>query len=142
MVRPNGLIQLSDNQVTKFQRPDHPGPAAPAEDPADNLVQPIDLERQCDAAVLVLADLLRVMPDALGHSGGGFLGEAGYPDGKVIDNSSEVFSTGVGGNTTSFSQNPFDTAKAEHAVSGIDYPHVFGLAFIYDLPFGRGKRFL
>lgn len=70
----------------------------------------------------------------------GVTATASYTFSKVIDNSSEVFSTGVGGNTTSFSQNPFDTAKAEHAVSGIDYPHVFGLAFIYDLPFYKSGR--
>jgi outer membrane receptor protein involved in Fe transport len=65
----------------------------------------------------------------------GVTATASYTFSKVIDNSSEIFSTGVGGNTTSFAQNPFDTAKAERGLSGIDYPHVFGLAFIYDLPF-------
>lgn len=33
-------------------------------------------------------------------------------------------------------------ALTEKIVSGADRPHVFTLAYIYDLPFGRGKRFM
>ena len=53
-----------------------------------------------------------------------------YTFSKVLDNTSEVFSTGVGGNTLAFAQNPFDTSKAEKAVSGDDAPHVVGITLI------------
>ncbi len=57
-----------------------------------------------------------------------------------MDNASEIFSTAAGGNTLSFSQSPFDTNGAERANSGIDFRHVFGLAFIYELPFYKGQQ--
>jgi len=70
----------------------------------------------------------------------GVTATASYTFSKVIDNTSEIFSTIAGGNTLSFAQNPFDTAKGERAISGIDYPHIFGLAFIYDLPFYKSQH--
>jgi hypothetical protein len=70
----------------------------------------------------------------------GVTATASYTFSKVMDNASEVYSTIAGGNTLSFAQNPFDTARGERAVSGIDYPHVFGLAFIYDLPFYKSQH--
>src|SRR5260370_10326602 len=51
-----GRLKLIDNQVAKFDRPNDLGSAAPAQDPPDDLVQPIHLKRQRDGAVLVLAD--------------------------------------------------------------------------------------
>jgi hypothetical protein len=65
---------------------------------------------------------------------------ASYTWSKVIDNTSEVYSTGIGGNTISFAQNPFDTSTGERGVSGYDYPHVFGLTLIYDFPFYKGQH--
>jgi hypothetical protein len=65
---------------------------------------------------------------------------ATYTYSKVIDNSSEVYSTLAGGNTTTYAQNPFNTAAAEKGVSGYDYPHVFGLTLIYDFPFYKGQH--
>lgn len=38
-------------------------------------------------------------------------------------------------------QNSFGTTK-ERAVSNFNYPHVFNLNGLYELPFGRGKKFL
>jgi hypothetical protein len=38
-------------------------------------------------------------------------------------------------------QNPIDTRKAERAVSMDDIPHTLILAYTYEFPFGRGKRF-
>jgi hypothetical protein len=72
----------------------------------------------------------------------GITATASYTFSKVIDNTSEVYSSGAGGNTLSFAQNPFDTNRGERAVSGYDFPHVFGLTFIYDFPFYKnGKGF-
>ena len=57
-----------------------------------------------------------------------------------MDNASEVFSTIAGGNTVSYAQNPFNTNRAERGNSGIDFPNLFGLAFVYDLPFAKGQQ--
>ena len=63
-----------------------------------------------------------------------------YTFSKTIDNASEVFSTIGGGSTLSFSQNPFNTSGAERAVSGIDFPHLVGAVFMYDLPFAKSQQ--
>jgi hypothetical protein len=63
-----------------------------------------------------------------------------YTFSKNIDNSSEIFSTVSGGNTISFSQNPFDVGKPERALSGIDFPHVATLYMLYEVPFYRAQK--
>ncbi len=65
----------------------------------------------------------------------GLSATASYTYSKTIDNTSEVFSTLGGGNTLGYAQNPFDTSASERANSGIDFPHVVGVAVVYDLPF-------
>ncbi|MBV8890641.1 MAG: TonB-dependent receptor [Acidobacteria bacterium] len=64
----------------------------------------------------------------------GFTGQASYTFSKTIDNASEAFSTGAG-TVFALAQNPFDISRAERAVSNYDFPHVFGLLWVYDLPF-------
>jgi len=63
----------------------------------------------------------------------GFTGQASYTFSKTIDNASEAFSTNTG-TVTAIGQNPFDITNAERAVSNYDFPHVFGLLWVYDLP--------
>ena len=70
----------------------------------------------------------------------GLTSTVSYTWSKVIDNVSEVYSTGAGGNTLSFAQNPFNTSRGERGVSGYDYPHIFGLTVIYDLPFYKSQH--
>jgi outer membrane receptor protein involved in Fe transport len=66
----------------------------------------------------------------------GFTGQASYTFSKTIDNASEAFSSLSGlGTLFNLSQSPFDVGKAERALSSYDYPHVFGLLWVYDLPF-------
>jgi outer membrane receptor protein involved in Fe transport len=66
----------------------------------------------------------------------GFTGQASYTFSKTIDNASEAFSSLSGlGTLFNLSQSPFDVSKAERARSSYDYPHVFGLLWVYDLPF-------
>jgi outer membrane receptor protein involved in Fe transport len=70
----------------------------------------------------------------------GFTGQASYTFSKTVDNASEAFSSLSGlGTLFNLSQSPFDVSKAERAVSSYDYPHVFGLLWVYDLPF-RGTQ--
>jgi outer membrane receptor protein involved in Fe transport len=70
----------------------------------------------------------------------GITATASYTYSKTIDNASEVFSTLGGGNTLAYAQNPFNTGAAERANSGIDFPHVVGIAVVYDLPFYKAQR--
>lgn len=58
---------------------------------------------------------------------------------KTMDNSSEIFSTGSGGNTVAGAQNPFDTSAGEKALSGLDFPKLATIYFIYDLPFYKNQ---
>ena len=70
----------------------------------------------------------------------GFTAQASYTYSKTIDNATEVFSTGTGGNTNAFAQNPFNISGGERATSGLSYPNVFGLLWVYDLPFYSGQQ--
>jgi hypothetical protein len=70
----------------------------------------------------------------------GLTATASYTFSKTIDNASEVFSTVGGGNTLAYAQNPFNSGEAERANSGIDFPHVVGVAVVYDLPFYKAQR--
>jgi hypothetical protein len=51
-----------------------------------------------------------------------------------LDNTSEVYSSGVGGNTISFAQNPLNTNVAERANSSLDFPNVASISFMYEFP--------
>jgi hypothetical protein len=64
----------------------------------------------------------------------GITAGASYTWSKTMDNISEIYSTFSGGNTTNFSQSPFDLANAERAVSGLDYPQVASVYAIFQLP--------
>jgi hypothetical protein len=65
---------------------------------------------------------------------------ASYTYSKTIDNASEVFSTVGGGNTLGYSQSPFNPGGPERANAGTDFPHVAGVAIVYDLPFYKGQH--
>ncbi|MGZ4788579.1 MAG: TonB-dependent receptor domain-containing protein [Terriglobales bacterium] len=64
----------------------------------------------------------------------------GYTYSKTMDNASEVYSTLTGGSTLSFAQNPFNTNQAERGVSGIDYPHIFTITMMYNLPWYKSQQ--
>jgi hypothetical protein len=48
-------------------------------------------------------------------------------------NGNECYGCGV--------QNPIDTRQAERSLSADDVPHTFIATYVYDLPFGHGKKF-
>ncbi|MBS1803856.1 MAG: TonB-dependent receptor [Acidobacteria bacterium] len=62
-------------------------------------------------------------------------GTLAYTYSRTIDNSSDVFSTFGGGNSVTFSENPFSTDITERGVSGNSIPHVASASFVYELPF-------
>jgi hypothetical protein len=59
---------------------------------------------------------------------------------KTTDNTSEIFSTFGGANTSWAAQNPFDALHGEHALSGLDIPEQWTLSFVEMLPFFRGQH--
>jgi hypothetical protein len=63
-----------------------------------------------------------------------------YTFAKTTDNVSEIFSTGAGGNSTTWAQNPFNTTTGEHSFSGLDIPHQWSILFTEDLPFFKEQH--
>jgi outer membrane receptor protein involved in Fe transport len=58
-----------------------------------------------------------------------------YTFSKNMDNTTDGFrSTGGGGSTIAFAQNPLNTSAGERGLSGNDFPNVVGIAFDYQLP--------
>ncbi|HKD61353.1 MAG TPA: carboxypeptidase regulatory-like domain-containing protein [Terracidiphilus sp.] len=57
-----------------------------------------------------------------------------YTWSRNIDNVSEIYATVTGGNTTNFSQSPFDLSRSERGVSGLDYPQLASIYMIYEVP--------
>lgn len=59
---------------------------------------------------------------------------------KTTDNTSDVYGTGIGGNTSAFAQDPFDTLHGEHGLSAIDFPLGWTLSFVEQIPFLRDQH--
>jgi outer membrane receptor protein involved in Fe transport len=71
----------------------------------------------------------------------GFTGETSYTFSKTIDNASEAFSSNSGlGTIFDLAQNPFDISRAERGLSSYDATNVFGLLWVYDLPFRNSQK--
>jgi Carboxypeptidase regulatory-like domain/TonB dependent receptor len=64
----------------------------------------------------------------------GLTGTFQYTYSRTIDNTSEIYPTGAGGNTLQYAQNPLNTNVAERGVSGISYPNVTAFGFVYQVP--------
>ena len=59
---------------------------------------------------------------------------AGYTYSRIVDNTSEAYSTGSFGGTLAFSQNPLDTNQGERGVGTNSFPNVVSLGLTYNLP--------
>jgi hypothetical protein len=70
----------------------------------------------------------------------GLSGAGSFTWSKTQDNTSEIFSTGAGGNTVAGAQNPFDVNKGEKGLSGLDFPKTASLYAIYELPFYKSQH--
>jgi hypothetical protein len=57
-----------------------------------------------------------------------------YTFSKDMDNTSEIYNTLGGGNTSAYAQSPFDHSQAERAVSGLDYPDLASIYMIFEVP--------
>ena len=63
-----------------------------------------------------------------------------YTWSKNTDNVSEIFSTGGGGTTIAFSQNPLNFTSGENGLSGLDFPQSWTLSFTEAIPFFRQQE--
>jgi hypothetical protein len=61
-------------------------------------------------------------------------GTASYTYSRTIDNASEFSTTGSGGQTSAFAQNPLSPDLGERAVSGNSYPSIWGVQMTYNEP--------
>jgi len=61
-------------------------------------------------------------------------GTAGYTWSRGISNASEIFSTGFGGTTSAFAQDPLNTDQGERGVDGNSYPNSWGIQLTYNEP--------
>ncbi len=59
---------------------------------------------------------------------------------KNMDNTSEIFSTGSGGNTVAGAQDPFNISRGERSLSGLDFPKTASIVFVYEPPFFRNQQ--
>jgi hypothetical protein len=67
-----------------------------------------------------------------------------YTFSKDLNNATDGFrSTGGGGSTLAFPQNPLDPSVGERGIGGNDFPNTLGIGFTYDLPkFVKGNALL
>jgi len=65
-----------------------------------------------------------------------------YTYSKTLDNVSEIFSTGGGGNTLFSAQNPANqiNGPGEYSFSGLDYPHQWTILATETLPFYKDQK--
>ena len=58
---------------------------------------------------------------------------------KTTDNTSEIYSSFGGANSSAYAQSPFNILHGEHALSGLDIPEQWTLSFVEMLPFFRAQ---
>jgi hypothetical protein len=63
-----------------------------------------------------------------------------YTWSKTTDNASEIFGTGTAATVSAFAQNPLNTTKGEHGISGLDVPNKWALSFNETLPFLKEQK--
>ena len=61
-------------------------------------------------------------------------GTASYTFSRTIDNVSEILSTGGGGTTSAYAQDPLNADVGERGVSGNSYPNVIAMQMVYTEP--------
>jgi hypothetical protein len=61
-------------------------------------------------------------------------GTAAYTYSRAISNTSEIFSTGAGGNTNAFAQDPLSSDIGERGVDGNSYPSLLGVQLTFSDP--------
>ncbi len=64
----------------------------------------------------------------------GITATVAYTYSKTMDNTSEIYSTGSGGNTIAYAQNPLNTDLGERGDSGNDFPDIASISMVYQFP--------
>ena len=59
---------------------------------------------------------------------------------KEMDNASEAFNTGFGGQTIAQAQDPFNTNFGERGLSGLDFPRVLAIYMLYETPWYKNQQ--
>jgi len=74
----------------------------------------------------------------------GLTSTVSYTWSKSMNNATDAFrSTGSGGSTQAYAQNPLNADSAERGLSGNDFTHVVGIEFAYNIPsFVHGDKLL
>ncbi len=74
----------------------------------------------------------------------GLTSTVSYTFSKDLNNATDAFrSTGAGGSTLAFPQDPLNPAVGERGLGGNDFPNTLGIGFTYDLPkFVKGNTLL
>jgi len=67
-------------------------------------------------------------------------GTLGYTWSRGISNASEIFSTGTGGTTSAYAQNPLNIDQAERGVDGNSYPNAWGIQLTYNEPWLKDQH--
>lgn len=63
-----------------------------------------------------------------------------YTFSKTLDNASEIFASGGGGQSVAVAQNDFDRVKGEYGLSAFHQAHVMTAFFNYSLPFFKEQK--
>jgi hypothetical protein len=66
--------------------------------------------------------------------------KSAYTFSKTLDNSTEIFATGGGGNTNAFAQSQVNYKGAEYGISGLNFPNNWYLSVLEQLPFYRSQQ--
>jgi hypothetical protein len=73
----------------------------------------------------------------------GLTSTVSYTFSKDLNNATDAFrSTGAGGSTIAFPQNPLNPGGGERGIGGNDFPNAVGLGFTYNLPKVKGSALL
>jgi hypothetical protein len=64
----------------------------------------------------------------------------GYTWSKTLDNTTDVFATLRGGNTSDIAQNPANPGRPEYSISGLNTPNVWTVNFVEQLPFFKEQH--
>ena len=74
------------------------------------------------------------------HNFHNWTGVVSYTYSRTLDNVSEIFSTGSGGTTSAFAQDPLNPDLGERGVGGNSYPNVVGMQMSYSEPWHKDQR--
>jgi hypothetical protein len=66
--------------------------------------------------------------------------KSAYTFSKTLDNTTEIFATGAGGNTNAFAQSQVNYKGAEYGISGINFPQNWYLTVVEQFPFYRSQN--